>query len=347
MNKPLLTVAIPTYNRPETLQKTLEALKRENPNSFSILISDDSSTNDVEDVVRSYEKSMPNLRYSKNLANLGFSGNVCRLYELTTTRYVWFLCDDDTVCPGAITEILKGLERHEPVVAIFSCAWDDSFGRQLVAGVPEDRLYTELATFNRYDVLRRLTFLSIVVVEKKVPIEPIKANPAYKDNIFFQLTLGLHLLSNEFRLCECSSVIVHRNVGFKYGEFFKFILLDELKAVHLIPHKFDNRQFIQIAVRALPTTLQLYLSQKIGLFSYMGAPTGATLRNLLHYYGPYAGVIVFFRAVCATIPAPLIRALYMLKLLHLHGFSRGMSVYKQLVDRATTDTRKTGFTAYR
>jgi len=287
MNFPLLTVAIPTYNRPETLQKTLDTLKAENPELFFVLVSDDSSTDSVEELVRSYQKEMPNLIYSRNPENLGFSGNVSQLYELTTTRYVWFLCDDDTVYQGAIPKIIQSLEKHEPVVAIFNCTWKDSYGRHSVTGVPEDRIHTDPDDSKIYNVLMRLTFLSIIVVEKKLPIEPITQHPSYKDNVFVQLTLGLYLLSDKFKLCEFASIIIHRNVGFKYGEFLKFSLLDPLKAVHLISHKFDNRKFTRWMIKHLPINFQLFLSQKMGLFIFNGSPTRSTLNLLRHYYGPF------------------------------------------------------------
>lgn len=348
MSKPLLTVAIPTYNRPETLQRTLNILKAESAEKFTILVSDDSSTDGVEKLVQTYQQSMSNLRYSKNPANLGFSRNVARLYEIADTRYVWFLCDDDSVNPGAIDSINKALVKYEPVVAIFNCTWGDSFGRNMTAGVTEDRLYTDFESFDRYDVLMRLTFLSIVVVEKTLPIEPISNDPACKDNVFVQVTLGLYLLSDKFRLCEVASTILHRNVGFKYGEFFKFILLDPLKAVYLMPHKFENRKFIRWMVNQLPSALQLFLSQKIGLFSYTGKPTKATLRKVMEFYGLYGVPIILLRVLCYFMPSPLIRAAYLLKLIHIHGgFKKGVSVYQQLVDRAQTDQRKTGFTSYR
>lgn len=348
MNKPLLTVAIPTYNRPETLQRTLDVLKAEDADTFTILVSDDSSTECVEKLVRTYQQSMPNLRYAKNPENLGFSRNVAQLYELTDTRYVWFLCDDDSVNPGAVVAIIDALKRYEPVVAIFNCTWVDSFGRKMVAGVSEDQVYTDIESFDRYDVLMRLTFLSIVVVEKNLPIELITNNPACKDNVFVQLTLGLHLLSDKFRLCEVASTILHRNVGFKYGEFFKFILLDPLKAVYLISHKFDNRKFIRWMVYQLPNALRLFLSQKIGLFSYKGKPTKATFKNVMQFYGLYGIPIYFLRAVCLLIPSPLIRAVYLIRLIQIHGgVEEGLAVYRRLADRAKTDQRKTGFTSYR
>lgn len=348
MNKPLLTVAIPTYNRPEPLQKTLDVLKAEDADTFTILISDNSSTDCSEKLVRCYQQSMPNLRYSKNPVNLGFSRNVARLYELADTRYIWFLCDDDSVNPGAVTEIIRALEKHEPVVAIFNCTWIDSFGRKQVAGVSEDVVYTDIDSFDRYDVLMRLTFLSIIVVEKSLPIEPISNDPACEDNVFVQLTLGLYLLSDKFKVCEAASTILHRNVGYKYGEFFKFILLDSLKAVHLTTHTFDNQKFIRWMIKQLPNALRLFLSQKIGLFSYTGKPTKATLKDVVKFYGPYGMLIFSLRAICFFIPSRLVRAIYLVRLFQLHGgVKEGLAVYKRLADRAQTDQRKTGFTSYR
>lgn len=347
MSAPLLTVAIPTYNRPETLQRTLDALKASDASLFQVLVSDDSSTSGVEEVVKKYQMEMPNLVYNRNPENLGFSGNVSKLYQLATTRYVWFLCDDDTVYPTAIQEMVDSLKKHEPVVALYNYTWEDSYGRVLATDA-KDRVYSDEASLGNYHVLMRLTFLSIIVVEKKLPIEPILEIPDYKDNVFVQLTLGLYLLSDNFKLCELSPKIIHRNVGYKYGEFFKFYLLDSLKAVHLIPHKFDNRKFIQWMIGNLPSALQLYLSQKIGLFVFKGNPTEQTYQLLRRFYGPYYyAIIITFRGLCTLVPATLMRTVYLGCLVQMHGFKLGFETYRRLVDRAVTDKRDTGFTSYR
>ncbi len=111
MNKPILTVAIPTYNRPQPLRRILESLKLEDPGVFNILISDDSSNEGVELVVKEFQTLMPNLYFNKNISNLGFNGNVSILYELADTRYVWFLCDDDLVYPNAVRDIIFCLKK--------------------------------------------------------------------------------------------------------------------------------------------------------------------------------------------------------------------------------------------
>lgn len=347
MKKKLLTVAIPAYNRPETIKLTLETLKGENLDLFTVLIADDSSTNAVEEVVKNYQEFMPNLRYKKNPENLGYSANVAQLYELADTRYVWFLCDDDSVNSGAITDILFAIEKYEPVVAIFNCTWNDSYDRRLTAGVTSDTVYTNLDVFDSYDVLMRMTFLSILVVEKSFSLKPIISNLAYKDNVFIQLTLGLSLLSKRFKLCEISSTILHRNVGFKYGEFMKFILVDHLKAVHLYPHKFDNQKFISWSISHLPMAFKLYLSQKIGLFSYEGKPSKETILTAKLYYGHHIKINSLLRSLSIVTPTFLIKGLYLLRLIQIHGgLKKGLSIYKKMINRAKTDSRKTNFTSY-
>lgn len=346
-NEILLTIAIPTYNRSCTLEKILKQLTLENRTLFNILVSDDGSTDNTKDVVIKYQKLLPNLIYHKNKVNLGYSGNVCRVYELAKTRYIWFLCDDDTVLPGAVTKIVNAINKYEPTVAIFNCTWVDSYGRKLSAGVKRDTIYQNIRELKNYQPLMRSSYLSILVFGKKTSIDRLKQKN-YQDNIFFQISLSLLLLSDKFRLCEVESTIVHRNVGYKYGEFFKFCSVDHLKAIHIIKHKFDNKIFINWSKKKLFTKLQLYLSQKIGLFRYEGKMSIKTKKLIFQYYGFLYGVIIMsFPLIKLIIPTFLIKSLYLIRLIMIHGYKMGGVIYKKNINRAFNDERKTGFTNYR
>lgn len=343
---PLLTVAIPTYKRSETLEKIIIQLQEEKNQDFILLISDDSMDDKTEVMVQKYKKIMPNLIYKKNKNNLGFSANVAHLYDLGMTRYMWFLCDDDSVIPNAIENIIKALNKYEPVVAVFNAVWTDSFGRERTAGVHKDVIRKNIKNFNNYDPLMRTTFLSIVVVEKRLSIDSLKKK-AYKDNIFFQVTLSLVLLSDKFKFCEIASPIVKRNVGYKYGEFFKFYLVDHLKAVTLIEHGFDYKKFEEWSVRQIPIALQLYLSQKMGIFKYNGRPTKKTILNIIKFYKLYCLFVPTFVVLYYLTPSSLIKTLYRFKLWNIHGQKKGNEIYKKNINRAKTDTRITGFITYR
>lgn len=342
-NNYLLTIAIPTYNRADELEKVLVKLGKEKEKKFLILISNDNSADNTEAVVKKYQKHLPNLRYHKNKSNLGYSGNVCKLYELSSTKYIWFLCDDDTVLPGAATKIIDAISKYKPRVAIFNCTWTDSYGRKLFSGVKQDIIYQDINKFIDYQVLIRLGYLSILVIEKKISISKLKQTD-YRNNIFFQISLILLSLSNKFRLCEISSTLVHRNVGYKFGEFFKSYTIDFLKSVHIIKHKFDRRKFIKFKKNNIFTTLQLYLSQKIGLFKYEGKMSTKTKKLIFQYYGFFYGLILMsFPIIKFVIPTILIKLLYLIRLISIHGYVNGIATYNKNINRAYTDKRKSGF----
>lgn len=345
-NNALLTVAIPTYNRSETLRKILLQLSQEKDVPFKILISDDQSSDNTEMMVQEYEAILPHLRYHKNEINLGFSGNVSKLYELSDTPYIWFLCDDETVLPGAIKKITEAIVKYRPAVAVFNYSWDDPYGRKSFAVKEKDVVYESISALPDYQPLMRITFLSILVVEKQGTTIDVPKE-VYQDNVFFQLTLSLLLLSKRFKFCEIGAPIVHRNVGYKYGDFFKFNLVDVLKSVYAVEHVFDNQKFIKRMIQELPVALRLYLSQKLGLFRYVQEPTAETLRKIGEFYGGYKYFIYSFRYIKMLVPAFLLRAVYMGQLILIHGYRNGKEVYKKNIDRAYTDDRKTGFTEYK
>ena len=61
-NKKLLTVAIPTYNRPHNLKKILKQLKDEPAELFEIIVTDDASPDAgaTEKMAKKYTKALKN-----------------------------------------------------------------------------------------------------------------------------------------------------------------------------------------------------------------------------------------------------------------------------------------------
>jgi glycosyltransferase involved in cell wall biosynthesis len=108
-----------TYNRAGTLRETLDSIlpqAAELP-EVEVLVSDNASADDTEQVVRGYCARYPVLRYSRNPVNVGFDGNVRACIENATGEYVAFCSDDDIAPPGLIAGLLKDLVETHPVVA--------------------------------------------------------------------------------------------------------------------------------------------------------------------------------------------------------------------------------------
>jgi glycosyltransferase involved in cell wall biosynthesis len=72
-NKPILSICIPTYNRAEYLEKSLASIvsQREfDSENVELIISDNASTDNTEEIVEKYQRQYKNIFYSKNEKNI-------------------------------------------------------------------------------------------------------------------------------------------------------------------------------------------------------------------------------------------------------------------------------------
>jgi hypothetical protein len=104
---PKLTIGIPTYNRAHMLPTSLSAALSQTHDDVEVIVSDNASTDNTEEVVRKFGRRV---RYYRNETNLGPSANFCRLVELATGDYFSWLQDDDCIFGQFAQRAVNGLE---------------------------------------------------------------------------------------------------------------------------------------------------------------------------------------------------------------------------------------------
>lgn len=104
-----VTVGIPTYNRSRWLGEAIRSVLSQDYPDISILISDNASTDDTEQVVSSFFD--PRIVYYRHAENVGSVGNFNFIIGRTTTEFLVLLGDDDLLLPGHLRETLRALER--------------------------------------------------------------------------------------------------------------------------------------------------------------------------------------------------------------------------------------------
>lgn len=117
MNRPLLSICIPSYNRKRQLIELLESVDCD-PANVEVVICEDGSPqrNEIRAAVEAFSaESKYNIRYFENETNFGFDGNLRRLIERATGKFVMFMGDDDLFVPQALDRFLDFLRRHEDV----------------------------------------------------------------------------------------------------------------------------------------------------------------------------------------------------------------------------------------
>lgn len=93
---PLLSVGIPTYNRPEGLRRTLECVTGQTHSNLDIIVSDNASPGDAtEKVVREFMARDPRVRYYRQERNIGGLGNFRFVYQMAKGDFFAWAADDD------------------------------------------------------------------------------------------------------------------------------------------------------------------------------------------------------------------------------------------------------------
>ena len=120
MINPLVSVIIPTYNRPTYLQRAIGSTLNQTYENLEIIIIDDCSTQDISTVINEFQDNR--IKYFKNTTNQGsvFSRN--RGLSICTGEYVNFLDDDDEILPQKIEfQIAKFNESNVENLGVVSC----------------------------------------------------------------------------------------------------------------------------------------------------------------------------------------------------------------------------------
>lgn len=115
-----LTVVIPTYNRKERLKRTLDILEKQTNKNFDILILDNASDYNIEELLENREKDFSEkLILKRNISNIGQCGNLACSFLYVKEGWLWTLSDDDMPSIYAVEIILQEIKKYPTVGALF------------------------------------------------------------------------------------------------------------------------------------------------------------------------------------------------------------------------------------
>jgi len=117
---PLVSVGIPTHNRPEGARRTLEAIARQTYRNLEIIVSDNASPGSrTEQALAGIVASDRRVRFFRQTINLGPSGNFQFVLGQATGRYFMWAADDDEWDPRFVERCVAGFDRPD-VVSVMS-----------------------------------------------------------------------------------------------------------------------------------------------------------------------------------------------------------------------------------
>lgn len=113
---PIVTVAVPTFQRPEGLRRCIDSILAQDHPAVEIIISDNASADDTEELCRGYAAREPSITYLRRDVNVGATANFEGLRGHGTGAYFAFLGDDDWMGPGYLSACVAALEADPGLV---------------------------------------------------------------------------------------------------------------------------------------------------------------------------------------------------------------------------------------
>ena len=136
---PLVSVIIPTFNRPKYFTLALESALKQTYRNIEVIVSDNSTDDDTETLMREYLENDPRIKYFRHK---DFTANdnwdFCRNYNNPKAEYVNWLMDDDLFYPRKL-EVMVEIYRNNPDVSLVTSIRDviDEEGRIFPQRMPQ------------------------------------------------------------------------------------------------------------------------------------------------------------------------------------------------------------------
>ena len=116
---PLVSVVIPTYNRPDGLRRTLECITRQTYKNLEIIVSDNASeTDEVEVIAKEYIEKDPRVQYFKQEINKGAAVNFQFVLDKATGDYFMWAADDDEWDLSYIRSCLEAFKKSRDIILV-------------------------------------------------------------------------------------------------------------------------------------------------------------------------------------------------------------------------------------
>lgn len=161
--KPLLTVAVPTFNRLPYLKQTLELLLQQKTEDVEIIVCDNCSTDETWRYLETLGDQIKSFRHP---TNAGLDRNFLSCLSNASGDYVWTLCDDDLPCSNAVQSVLDAIRANSMPPALFITP---QAADKIVSNYSYVAVDSEWHTYNRNEFLDKVgvwfTFGSSIVVK--------------------------------------------------------------------------------------------------------------------------------------------------------------------------------------
>lgn len=119
--KPILTIAVPTYNSSRYIKRLVKSILIQDLKDTEVIFVDDGSSDNTLDIIESIfeDELLHEYKIYKNIKNVGLDLNVINCLKKSKGNFVWLLGHDDFLVLGAVSAVISALKEANGVGGLF------------------------------------------------------------------------------------------------------------------------------------------------------------------------------------------------------------------------------------
>lgn len=178
MERKILSIVLPTYNRAKFLPRTLSAFQEQmerNRDKVSFLVCDNASTDGSEEILKTINKKWPYFEYKIFEEHVDVGYSIARANSTATGEYILMWGDDDLPAPYFLDTVLDYIEKYNhPALIHYNRLWgyDNNVKRINKLAVLDRNIGDEVLVYNSMngflqDHVLDITFLSAIIFKSE------------------------------------------------------------------------------------------------------------------------------------------------------------------------------------
>jgi len=230
MEKPLVSVITPAYNSARFIAETIASVKNQTFSNWEMIVVDDASRDDTENIVTEIARHDPRIRFAKLSKNSGAGVARQTAVEMALGRYIAFLDADDLWKPEKLKKQLHFLSESNQGFAFSAYDGIDQHGKPtgVRVNVPKRLTYRILFFCN---FVGNLTGIYDTEVFGKIPISTVRKRQDW--------ILWLHVLKKLKRVQSMPESLALYRVHGQSLSSSKLRLLKDNYAVYRLHHRLN------------------------------------------------------------------------------------------------------------
>ena len=172
----LVSVIIPIYNSEDFISMTLESILSQTYESIEIILIDDCSTDNSEEIIKSYVNKHQNIHYHQLEKNSGAAIARNRGIEIAKGKYIAFLDSDDLWVKNKLEKQVSLMKQHNYPFTFSAYGFIDEYAKKF------DKAYYPKEKVSYQDLLKtNYIGTSTVVIEKELMLKHLMRGKIFED----------------------------------------------------------------------------------------------------------------------------------------------------------------------